>query len=589
MKIRKRISIIFRFLVIAYMVNPKLMTRNFFLRICSAAFPVMVLWITKKTIDLIVHNQSIVLVLSFISIEACIGILLMIVHRCISTNNEFVNHEFSINISAQIINHLNEFSIEELENAEFYNLMSRAVDETENASEMIEHILDDMELMISIIVYSITILFFNAWIVIVFLISLLPSVVGEYTFYLKFYLLRKDWTDSRREIDYLTWLSTTDANLKEIKTFKLSDYLVSKLTTKKKEYFKLEKNLRQRQVLICGSLSILSLLCYYATYAYVAYDALVGIITIGTMVYMSAALRNINTQFSQLFSSLTWLSYKSMYINDFFIFMDKESRDKHKAKKTKNIKEIIGNIELVDVGFKYPNANTWAIRHINMKILVGQKIAILGANGSGKTTLLKILTGLYQPTEGKVLIDGVDMIDIENCKELFGIIFQDYIKYEFEAKENIGISNLDDIDNNIRIEECAERSGAAGIIERLPLKYHQVLSNRFKNGMQLSGGEWQKIAVARAMFSDRPVLILDEPSASMDILSEKRLFENLLLNYTNEKNRTIILVSHRMSQLKDIERIIVLENGQITEEGTHQELLQNEKTYKRMYEAYINQ
>lgn len=148
---------------------------------------------------------------------------------------------------------------------------------------------------------------------------------------------------------------------------------------------------------------------------------------------------------------------------------------------------------------------------------------------------------------------------------------------------------MNDIGNNIRIEECAKRSGAAGIIERLPLKYHQVLSNRFKNGMQLSGGEWQKIAVARAMFSDRPVLILDEPSASMDILSEKRLFENLLSNYSNEKNRTIILVSHRMSQLKDIERIIVLEDGQITEEGTHQELLQNEKTYKRMYEAYINQ
>lgn len=324
-------------------------------------------------------------------------------------------------------------------------------------------------------------------------------------------------------------------------------------------------------------------------YAFVAYDTFVGIITIGTMVYLSAALRNINTQFSQLFSSLTWLSYKSMYINDFFIFMDKKPRDKHKTKKTKNIKEIVGCIELVDVGFKYPNANTWALKHINMKIMVGQKIAILGANGSGKTTLLKILTGLYQPTEGKVLIDGVEMIDIENCKELFGIIFQDYIKYEFEAKENIGISNLDDIDNNIRIEECAERSGAAGIIEQLPLKYHQVLSNRFKNGMQLSGGEWQKIAVARAMFSDRPVLILDEPSASMDILSEKRLFENLLSNYTNEKNRTIILVSHRMSQLKDIEKIIVLENGQITEEGTHQELLQNEKTYKRKYEAYINQ
>jgi len=586
MKGIKRIYVLFRFLVIIYKTDPKLMTGNFILRFLSASLPVISLWIGKIVIDSIIHNQSLIYILTFVIIEALVSIVLMLTHRFINTSNDFVNQAFSINVSAKIINHINEFSIEELEIADFYNLMSRAIDETDNASEVIEHILDDIELLISIIVCSVSILFFNIWIVIVFLLSLLPSAIGEYTFYLRFYKLRKSWTDSRREIDYLTWLSTTEANLKEIRTFQLSDYLVDKLTTKKHHYYMLEKELRKKQVTICASLNVISLISYYLGYAYVAYETIVGAITIGTMVYLISALRNINNQFSQMFSSLTWLSYKSMFINDFFIFMDKKPKAKNSDIVIEH-KEIKNCITLMGVGFKYPKSDKWALRHVNITVPAGQKVAILGANGCGKTTLLKILTGLYQPTEGKILVDGVPLSEIKDCQKLFGIIFQDYIKYEFEGQENIGISNLERMDDKALIEDCAQKSGAADFIEKLPLKYHQVFSNRFKNGMQLSGGEWQKIAVARAMFSNRPVLILDEPTASMDILSEKRLFENLLSNYANEK-KTIIVVSHRLSQLKDIDRIIVMEDGQIVEDGKHSELIENKKTYYKMYEAYIN-
>lgn len=586
---KERVRVLVRFFTVIFKVNPSLVFGNLVLRTLSALLPIMMLWIGKLIIDGINNQHTFFSVLDLLIIEATCAIVLLFTNKLISFFNETVDQDFSIKISAQIIKHANTFSVEELEDGKFYNLMSRAVDETEGASEMIEHVLDDMELVISIVFYSITILFFNAWILLLFLLSLVPSIIGEYKFYTKFYQLRRSWTDNRREIDYLTWLSTTDVNMKEIRTFQLGDYLVDMLTGKKKDYFLLSKGLRKKQVLICGLLNVFSVVCYYLAYANVIYNTIIEVLTVGTMVYLSAALRSINTSFSQLFSSLTWLSYKAMYVNDFFLFMDKKpavTEIKHYA--AKSISQIERSIELKDVGYKYKKSDHWVFRHINLTIPAGQKMVILGANGSGKTTLLKVITGLYQPTEGQVLIDGIDANSIENRKSLFGMIFQDYIKYEFTAKENIAISNLQKQDDLPMIEECAKESGVSEIINGLPLKWNQVLSNRFRNGTQLSGGEWQKVAVARALFSDRPVLILDEPSASLDILSEKKLFEQLLSNYSTTQNKTILLVSHRLSQIKDIERIILLGDGTIMGDGTHQDLLKSSELYRNIYDAYVN-
>lgn len=586
---KKQISILFRFLITIYKINPKIVIGNLFLRTLSALLPIATLWIGKLIIDAITEQQTIQHVLFLIFVEAICGIVLLFSNRLIRLFNELVNQEFSINVSSQIIKHANSFSMEELENAEFYNLMSRAVDETDNASEMIEHILDDIEMLISIIVYSVSIITFNAWVILLFLTSLIPSVIGEYKFYIKFYQLRKSWTDNRREINYLTWLSTTDINMKEIKTFQLGDFLVEKLTNRKKSYFNLLKTLRKRQVAICGSLAAMSLVCYYLAYGFVAYNALIKIISIGTLVYLSAALRNINVSFTQLFSSFTWLSYQSLYINDFFLFMDMEPKmiEETGAEKMR-VSKLVKNIELKDIGYKYPNSDRWVFRHINLTIPIGQKLVVLGANGSGKTTLLKLITGLYQPTEGQIYLDGKDAKKIENRQELFGVIFQDYIKYEFTAKENIAISNLKRQEDHELITECSKRSGAFEIIDRLPLKWEQVLSNRFRNGVQLSGGEWQKVAIARAVFSDRPILILDEPAASLDIMSEKLLFENLLSHYSEVQTKTIVLVSHRLSQIRNIERIILLGDGVILGDGSHHELLQSSQAYREIYDAYIN-
>ena len=559
------------------------------MRVLSALIPIVSLWIGKLIIDAINEQQSVGFLLSLIVLEASCGIVLLFSSRFIKLFNELVNQEFSIKISSQIIQHANSFSVEELENADFYNLMSRAVDETENASDMIEHILDDIELVISIVVYSASIIVFNAWIIFLFLSSLFPSVIGEYKFYMKFYQLRKSWTDKRREIDYLTWLSTTDVNMKEIKIFQLSKHLVGRMTKKKEGYFKLLKDLRKRQVLICGSLAVVSLICYYLAYAFVAYKALFGVISIGSLVYLAAALRNINISFSQLFSSFTWLSYQSLYINDFFLFMDKKPNKIGFSEENEvQTSTILKQIELKDVGYKYQNSDKWILRHINLTVPAGQKIVILGANGSGKTTLLKIITGLYQPTEGQVLINGIDANRIANRQSLFGVIFQDYIKYEFTAKENIVISDLLEQNNLHKIEECAKESGSLDTISKLPLKWEQVLSNRFKNGVQLSGGEWQKIAIARAMFSNRPVLILDEPTSSLDTLSEKKLFEQLLSIYSMKQTNTIILVSHRLSQIKNIERIILLGDGSVQGDGIHQQLLDSSEAYRTIYDAYVN-
>lgn len=580
------IRIIIRFFVIIFKVNPKIVISNLILRLFSAVIPLASLWIGKLIIDALTNHQSFQSIVILVVVDAILAIYILQSNRIISFFDELVNQEFSINISALIIRHANRFSLEELEDAEFYNLLNRAVDETDNASEVVKHILEDIELLISIIVYSIAIFLYNVWILFIFIISIIPSVIGEYRFFKKFYILRRSWTDNRREIDYLTWLSTTDTNLKEIKVYDTSDYLIDKLTLKKKTYFKLEKTLGKSRLIQCGALRTISQLCYYLAYIYVIRDTFLGAITIGTMVYLSGSLANINTFFTRFFSSITWLSHKSMYINDFFIFLDKTPLQKLTQRRKLLLEEVKDSIELINVGYKYPNSNRWALRHINLKILVGEKIAVLGGNGSGKTTLLKILTGLYHPTEGKILIDGVDTSSYEDYTHLFGIIFQDFIKYEFDVKENICISNIRDIDNSSDMDKCAMKSGALDFINHLPLRYSQVLSNRFRNGIQISGGEWQKIALARAMFSNKPFLILDEPSASLDIMAEKLLFENLLTNYSEDDSRTLILVSHRLSHLDKIERIIVLDDGQIVEEGNHNTLMNNNQIYKKMYNVF---
>lgn len=586
MTLRDSATVLTRFLRIIVGVNPKAVFWNLFLRFFSAVLPIAGLWIAKMIIDAVTNQLSWNSILLLVLTEGGIAGVLLFINKYLRYWNEIVNQEFSIKVTARILSHTNDFSVEELEKAEFYNLMARAIDETEDASEIIQHLLDDLEAFVSIVFYSISVFLFNPLIVFLFLLSIVPSVIGEYKFYIKFYELRKSWTEERREIDYLTWLSTTDINLKEVKVFDTSKYLIDKLSNKKKDYFKNVKRLRMQQVSITGLLSAISLLCYYCAYLFVIRDTISGILTIGTMVYLSATLKNLSSNVSQVFSSLTWLSHKSLYLNDFFVFLDTKPIHESCTIQSGNEPVCLTNcLEIRNLGYKYPNSNKWAFRNINLTISKGEKIALIGKNGSGKTTFLKVITGLYMPTEGNVIIDGHDIRTISKPERLFSIIFQDYIKYEFDVIENIAIGNINDKNNIQFIEKCAQIIGASDFINTLPNRYHQVLSNRFEDGSQISGGQWQKIAVARALFSNRPFLILDEPSASLDIMAEKKLFDLLLRDQSFFKGKTLILVSHRLAHIQYTDRILLMDNGKLIADGSHDELLQNSTLYRTLYET----
>ncbi len=370
---------------------------------------------------------------------------------------------------------------------------------------------------------------------------------------------------------------------KELKLFGLRDFLVGRYTKLSNELHAQNVGLAKQRLWMGSLFTLLSALGYYGSYAFVIYKTVTGNLDIGTFTFMTGAIALASTNIQAVFSTFSTIADQAMFITDLLDFFGLKPRVFSKPGALAAPRPIRLGYEFQDVSFAYPGQTRLVLSNVSFKLQPSERIALVGENGQGKTTIVKLLTRLYDPTGGRILLDGVDLreYDLDDIWREIGVIFQDFMRYDLTARENIAIGRIEDQDNVFRVRSAAHKSLVEDVIRKLPNGYEQILGRRFEGGVDLSGGEWQKIALARAYLRDAQVLVLDEPTAALDAKSEHEVFQRFA---ELTKGKMALLISHRFSTVKMADRILVLEGGRIAEQGPHDELLRNKGRYAEMFE-----
>ena len=426
------------------------------------------------------------------------------------------------------------------------------------------------------------VLFFSPWLLAILVVAVLPAFVGDCHFAFLGYALNYRLTPVRRQLDYLRTLGASKESAKELKLFTLSSFLTGRYKRLSDDVYRENTALARRKLRGGVWLSFVTTAGYYSAYAYVIYRTLAGALSVGTLTFLAGAIAGASANIQMMFSTFAGIADQALFLTDLLAFFAVRPAIQSAPDALPAPRRFREGFELQNVSFSYPGNSRLILDKLCLRIEPGERIALIGENGQGKTTLVKLLTRLYDPVVGRVLLDGVDLrnYDLEDLHRQFGVIFQDFMHYDMTAAENIAVGNINELDNSPRIVAAATQSRADVVIRKLPKGYQQVLGRRFDGGVDLSGGEWQKLALARAYLRDAQLLILDEPTASLDARSEREVFERFA---ELAAGKTTLLISHRFSTVRMADRILVLEGGRITEQGTHSQLLLRGGRYSEMF------
>jgi ATP-binding cassette subfamily B protein len=420
------------------------------------------------------------------------------------------------------------------------------------------------------------------------LLTVIPAFIAETRFNQKSYSLMNSWTPKRRELDYLRYIGASDETAKEIKIFGLAGYLADRYKTIADSYYLENRSLVVRRAFWGGILAMLGTAGYYAAYLFIIAQTLLGSLSLGDMTFLAGSFRSMRGTLEGVLGRFASIAEGALYLQDLFDFFALKPRIAPSLQPAESAKipalprPITQGFVFENVGFKYVNAERWALRNVSFELRAGEKLALVGENGAGKTTLVKLLARLYDPTEGRILLDGRDLreYDVNELRSEIGVIFQDFIRYQMQAVINITVGRIEDRDNTKRIDHAAAQSLADSVIKRLPEGYNQMVGRYFQKGVDLSGGEWQKLGLARAYMRDAQVLILDEPTAALDARAEHEVFQRFA---ELTAGKTAVLISHRFSTVRMADRILVLEGGTPIEIGSHTELLAAEGRYAELF------
>ena len=587
------------FMAMVWRTSPHLTAASLALRLIRALLPVATLYIGKLIIDDVVLlvqapdkpatlqqwldsgrlNWLGVLLLG----EFALAVLADVLGRVVSLVDSLLSERVTNASSVRLMEHAATLDLEDFEDAEFQDQLERARRQTSGRMTLMGQLFGQAQDIVTVASFAAGLILFAPWLIVLLLLALVPAFLGEAHFNAQSYSLDFGRTPERRELDYVRQTAASVETAKEVKIFGLNGFLIDRYRRLAAAFYAANRRLALRRAGWGGLFTAIGTVGYYLAYAYIAWRTLTGEFSIGDLTFLAGSFRRLRTLLEGLLAGFSNVASQALYLNDLFSFFEVEPEILSPTSPLPFPRPIREGFVFEDVGFIYPGAERWAVRNLSFTLNAGEVVALVGENGAGKTTLVKLLTRLYDPDEGRILLDGHDLrdYDLEALRGSMGVIFQDFVRYNLSAGDNIAVGRIAARDDHARIERAAMRSQADDVVAKLPRGYRQMIGKRFKSGVELSGGEWQKIAIARAYMREAEVLILDEPTAALDARAEFEVFQRFK---ELSKGKTAVLISHRFSSVRMADRILVLAEGKVEAAGTHAELISRPGRYSELFE-----
>jgi ATP-binding cassette subfamily B protein len=562
---------------------------NIGLRVLQAAMPVAQLYVGKLIIDEVIAQAALDAALrdtgalwTWVGLEFGLVVFSALLGRGIDLLDALLGDLFANETSVRLIEQAARLDLPQFEDSAFYDKMERARQQTLGRTLLMTQLLQQAQDAVSIVFLAGGLLAFNPWLLLILGIAILPIYFNETHFNQRSYSLTRSWTPQRRELDYLRLVGASNETAKEVKVFGLSGFLRDRFSALADAYYLANRSLALRRNAWASLFHTLATLGYYTAYVVIIGQTLTGRISIGDMTFLAGSFARTRGLLQGMLQRLSGIAQRALYLQDLFDFLAMEPAIRAAKNPLPIPAELQDGFRFENVGFRYPGTDRWALRGLNFHLRAGEKLALVGENGAGKTTLVKLLSRLYDPSEGRILMDGKDLkeYDLDGLRAMVGVIFQDFVRFSLTAAENIAVGRIEDLDERADIESAAESSLADSVIEKLPERYDQMLGRRFDKGVDLSGGEWQKVALGRAYMRDAQLLILDEPTAALDARAEFEVFQRFS---ELTKGKTAVLISHRFSTVRMADRILVLKGGEQEEIGSHEELLAAKGLYGELF------